>query len=557
MYLRSGEPSPARLRIRPAEGLLVLRDILDSSNYAFSAYAIPVVIAGLLNGGLGLVTLVRERASIVSVTFCAMALSTTVWLVSFGAVYSTDDASIALAWVRVEHVGLVMIPAAVYLFACSVTGRLRRTNVLVVCALPLSIVLYVLVLATDGVVDGVRHYYWGHYPAQGALMPLLLGFFGLYLGASVHVLRTGYRATQSEAQRRRLRAILVALLISYPATVDFLPALGVAVYPVGYLFIGAFVVLAARAVWQYRLVDITPALAAEQIIDTMAEGLLVVDRDGVIRLANEAAAEMLGTASKSLLGASVAGIDAMPLDTCFDHAVDDGLEERRSEINYRRTDGGAGTAIVSASKLLHQTGEWVGTVYIVHDITDRRRAEEEMRYLAFHDALTGVASRSVLIDRLAKAVAQARRDHTTVGLIFLDLDGFKKINDTEGHEAGDEHLRHVAEETEGALREGDTLARVGGDEFVVLLPSVRDTGEVAGVAKRILERLNERWEASVSGGRGSASLGIAAYPLDGEDAETLLRHADAAMYTAKKRGGNGYEMFATTVRPGASERRAG
>ncbi|MBI5284645.1 MAG: diguanylate cyclase [Chloroflexi bacterium] len=535
----------------------MLRDILDSSNYAFSAYAIPVVIAGLLNGGLGLVTLVRERASIVSVTFCVMALSTTIWLVSFGAVYSTDDPSIALAWVRVEHVGLVMIPASVFLFASAVTGHLNRRNVMGACAVPLSIVLYVLVLATDGVVDGVRRYYWGFYPVQGSLMPLLLGFFGLYLGASVYVLRAGHKATQSAAQRRRLKAILVALLISYPATVDFLPALGVAVYPVGYIFIGAFVVLAARAVWEYRLIDITPARAAEQIIDTMAEGLIVVDRDGVIRLANEAAAEMLGTVSRSLLGASVSGIGALPLDTCFDHAVDHGFEERRSEISYRRTDGAAGAAIVSASRLQHRTGEWVGTVYIIHDITDRRRAEEEMRYLAFHDPLTGVASRPVLIDRLAKAVAQARRDQTTVGLIFLDLDGFKKINDTEGHEAGDEHLRDVAEETERALRDGDTLARVGGDEFVVLLPSVRDTGEVAGVAKRILERLNERWEASVSGGRGSASLGIAAYPLDGEDAETLLRHADAAMYTAKKRGGNGYELFATTVHPGEPQRRAG
>lgn len=346
--------------------------------------------------------------------------------------------------------------------------------------------------------------------------------------------------TRSDAQRRRLKSILVALSIAYLGTVDFLPTLGVPVYPFGSLFICAFVVFAARAIWRYRLVDITPALAARQIINTMREGLLVVDRDGAIRLVNDAAADMFGTARANLLGAQGTEIDSRLTDSSLDRLV--GSDDvSLSEASYRRRDGDTGTAIVSVSRLRDRRGEWVGTVYIFHDITERKHAEEQIRYLAFHDVLTGAANRSVLMDRLSQAMAQARRDGSTVALIFIDLDGFKGVNDTRGHDAGDVLLRDIADQIRGLLREGDTLARVGGDEFVALLPRVHDADEAEQVAKRMLSRLSERATAQAAG--VAASLGIAMYPQDGEDAETLLRRADAAMYEAKKYGGNHCRLF--------------
>jgi diguanylate cyclase (GGDEF)-like protein/PAS domain S-box-containing protein len=498
---------------------------------------------------MGFATLRRERASIVSVTFFAMTLSTTVWLLSFGAIYSARDSSIALDWVRIEHVGLVFIPTTVLLFAAAVTGQLHEKKALAWIGVAASVALYVIVVSADWIVKDLHQFYWGYYPQSGKLAPLLLAFFGVFLGTSLHMLRVSHGLTQSAAQRRRLKAIIVALAVAYLGTIDFLPTFGVPVYPFGYLFICAFVVLATRAIWQYRLVDITPALAAEQIIHTMAEGLLVVDRDGVIRVANDTAAEMFGRPRKSLLGTPCGEIDFVWMDGSFSLDADRDEQQSRSEVSYRRRDGTAGTAIVSASPLKDHTGEWVGTIYIMYDITERRRAEEQIRYLAFHDTLTGAATRAVLIDRLSNAVAQARRDQRVIGLIFVDLDGFKEINDTKGHEAGDELLRRAADELAQALREGDTLARVGGDEFVILLPAAGSPAEVIGVANRILQRLNKDRGNGEIGGRVSASLGVATYPRDGQDAETLLRHADAAMYEVKRRGGNDYQLFGVCAAP--------
>jgi len=514
--------------------------MFDPASYSFSFYSLPVLVVGVLNGGLGIATLRRERASVVSVTFCAMTLSTTLWLLSFAAVYSTGDPSVARAWVLVEHFGLVLIPTTVFLFSAAVTGQLQEKQAFAWFSGAYAMALFGIVVGSDRLLTGVHHYFWGYYPTYGPLVPLLLGHFGVFLGASLHMYRVTAATTRSDAQRRRLKSILVALSIAYLGTVDFLPTFGVPVYPFGSLFICAFAVFAARAIWRYRLVDITPALAARQIINTMREGLLVIDRDGAIRLVNDAAADMFGTARANLLGAQGTEIDSRLTDSSLDRLV--GSDDvSLSEASYRRRDGNTGTAIVSVSRLRDRRGEWVGTVHIFHDITERKRAEEQIRYLAFHDVLTGAANRSVLMDRLSQAVAQARRDGSAVGLIFIDLDGFKSVNDTRGHDAGDVLLRDIADQIRGLLREGDTLARVGGDEFVALLPRVHDADEAEQVAKRILSQLSERATAQASG--VAASLGIAMYPQDGEEAETLLGRADAAMYEAKKSGGNTCRIF--------------
>ena len=177
------------------------------------------------------------------------------------------------------------------------------------------------------------------------------------------------------------------------------------------------------------------------------------------------------------------------------------------------------------------------------EVAERKRAEEQIRYLAYHDSLTGLASRALFKDRLTLALAQARRREQMLAVLFIDLDRLKLVNDTVGHAMGDHLLQAVGERLVGLVREGDTVARLGGDEFTVLLPDVAGVQHTVGVASRVLESLRQPW---VLGGLEfvvTASLGIAVYPGDGEDAETRLTNADMAMYQAKDSGGDNFQMF--------------
>jgi diguanylate cyclase (GGDEF)-like protein/PAS domain S-box-containing protein len=187
---------------------------------------------------------------------------------------------------------------------------------------------------------------------------------------------------------------------------------------------------------------------------------------------------------------------------------------------------------------------------------DRRRAEEQIKALAYHDALTGLPNRRLFGDRLAMAVAQAHRSRQRLAVLFLDLDRFKVINDSLGHGLGDRLLQEVAGRLQQALREGDTVARQGGDEFTLLLPAVHLALDVAKVAEKLLETLREPFRLEERELFVTASAGIALYPDDGADPETLIRNADTAMYRAKDQGRDTYQLYTAAMNATALERLA-
>jgi len=188
------------------------------------------------------------------------------------------------------------------------------------------------------------------------------------------------------------------------------------------------------------------------------------------------------------------------------------------------------------------------------DITERKQAEREIQKLAYFDSLTGLPNRALLNDRLNQVLAQSNREGWNVGVLFLDIDRFKWINDTQGHAAGDKLLKSVAERLGSRLRVSDTVARLGGDEFVIILSAVKHEQDISHVTQDIMDALSAPFQLGEQEIFVSASVGIAIFPMDGQDVGSLLRNADTAMYVAKESGRNNYKFFSQEMNHRAVER---
>jgi diguanylate cyclase (GGDEF)-like protein len=201
------------------------------------------------------------------------------------------------------------------------------------------------------------------------------------------------------------------------------------------------------------------------------------------------------------------------------------------------------------------SGQDNGVAFVL-DLSERKRAEERIRYMADHDALTGLPNRALLQDRLRQALAHAHRNRTQVAVMFIDLDYFKHINDSLGHQVGDALLRIVADRLRHCVREGDSVARLGGDEFVLTLAVVNGSADAAVVAEKALDALDASFHVGEHELHVSGSIGISLYPNDGSDVEALMRTADTAMYYAKEKGRGNYQFFTPSLNRAAQQRHA-
>lgn len=209
---------------------------------------------------------------------------------------------------------------------------------------------------------------------------------------------------------------------------------------------------------------------------------------------------------------------------------------------------------VHQSRFVNAQGELIGTVGCARDITERKTVEMQVQHLAHHDVLTDLPNRVLLSARMEQSLALARRERSMLALLFIDLDRLKPVNDALGHDAGDLLLKEVASRLQAVLvRETDTAARFGGDEFVVLLPRINKRQDAAVVAERIRNALDRPFAIDQRVVDISASIGVAVFPYDGEDVESLLRNADAAMYRVKNAGRNGFRFFAEAADMGDLE----
>jgi diguanylate cyclase (GGDEF)-like protein/PAS domain S-box-containing protein len=293
-------------------------------------------------------------------------------------------------------------------------------------------------------------------------------------------------------------------------------------------------------------------------LESTADGILVVDRDGRIVAHNGKFAEMWNIPPEVLATRD----DSKALA----HAINmlerpDAFVAKVREL-YAQPDASSqdilklrdGRIFERYSQPQRIGGASVGRVWSFRDVTQQHRAEETIRHRAYHDDLTGLPNRMLFRDRFAQALGHARRHKQTLAMLFMDLDRFKTINDTLGHAVGDKLLQHVAHRLITLTRAGDTLARLGGDEFMLLVSSIRQIEDASTVADHILNALKQPFRVDGHELHLTASVGISVFPFDGDDADTLVKHADIALYRAKERGRNNYEVYTPAMNDMALER---
>ncbi|NVJ93635.1 MAG: EAL domain-containing protein [Methylocystaceae bacterium] len=299
--------------------------------------------------------------------------------------------------------------------------------------------------------------------------------------------------------------------------------------------------------------DITERRLAERrlrlsskVFDSTAEAIMITDEKGLIIDVNTAFTDITGYNREDVIGQNPRMMKSGRHSQAFYEDMWQELQERgiwRGEIWDRRKNGEEFPKMLSISAARNESGRLVNYVAVFSDITGQKENENKLEQLAHFDPLTGLPNRVLFQDRLYSALARAKREKEHMAVLFVDLDRFKQINDSFGHRMGDLLLKEVSRRLQHSMREIDTVARLSGDEFTVILTDIVSNEDIEMVASRIVKSVGAPYFFEGHELFVSASVGISVYPLDGDSSEDLMRHADVAMYQAKEKGRNNYQFF--------------
>ena len=438
--------------------------VLDPAAYAFNPYAVPTAATTLAMLVLSAMVLLREQGSRVSWLFFLTTLTICIWLFSFSWMYCATAEPVALWWAKAAYVGVPFIPAAIYHFTVAVLQVERQHRRFVWLSWIVSAAYVVTIVTTDLLIHDVRRYWWGYYPQYGWLsVPYLLFFFGLMIVSLQHYWQAYRHAAPGTIHRRRTRALLVAFSIVYIGSFDYVAKYGIALYPFGYIPVTVFVVLLARILWRYRLVDITPEIAAKSIISTMANPLLVLDDHSVIRIVNHAACRLFSKSEADLVGQPVTAAHPAFLTP----AQLEELTRYERVQNYELTltlDHETRVLSLSASLLHGQDHQPMAVICILTDITERNRAEEQLKRAhaqlqQSHEELKAThlqliqAAKMESVGHLAAGIAHEVKN--PLAIILQGVDYLSKALSDDGNSAVGAALRYTRE----AVKRADAVIR--------------------------------------------------------------------------------------------------
>jgi diguanylate cyclase (GGDEF)-like protein/PAS domain S-box-containing protein len=324
---------------------------------------------------------------------------------------------------------------------------------------------------------------------------------------------------------------------------------------------------ALRNAIERKAVEDTLYLEKERSVVTLnsiGDAVLCTDNSGIVTYLNPVATALTGWGLVEAVGKRLAevfkivdGATGKPARDPMEMAID---QNRTVGLTVNciliRQDGHEFSIEDSAAPIHDRTGRVTGAVIVFHDVSSARAMSFQMTHLAQHDVLTDLPNRLLLNDRIGQAISRARRERTQFAVIFLDLDNFKHVNDSLGHAVGDKLLQSVSKRLVASVRDSDTVSRQGGDEFVILLPVIDDPLDAARTAEKILTSLRAPHNVEAHVLHTNGSIGLSIYPADGEDADTLIKNADVAMYHAKEQGRNNSQFFKIEMNLKAVERQS-
>jgi PAS domain S-box-containing protein len=406
-------------------------DIINNANYSVTAYAFPPLIIGVLSLILAATMLRRERINLVRILLALMACFIALWLFSDFSMYSATREAIAIFWAKAAYLGIPFIPPSMYHFAVAVLRIDKKHKPTIWAGWVLAVIFSALSVTTDLLITGAYHYSWGYSPNKsGPLSIVFLAYMLALIGLAFYHLRSGLKqALPDSIQYRRIRSLLIAFGIGCFGLIDYFPSFGIAIYPFGFLGIYGALWVVTRTIKQYRLVDITPRFAANSIIDTMNDALIVLDAEGFIRLVNASTVAMLGQTEQELLGRQIS--------TVFDTALlPDPMADRISrepikhhELSYVHPKGDKHIFSLSLSSMRDKNNQHLATVFIVRDITDAKQTEAALQQA--HDKLERrVEERSA---ELQKTLATLADEKARAESIIAAIGDGISIQDTHYH----------------------------------------------------------------------------------------------------------------------------
>lgn len=295
-------------------------------------------------------------------------------------------------------------------------------------------------------------------------------------------------------------------------------------------------------------------LSLKKAVENMQIGVTITDTKGQILYTNAADAEMHGYEQEELIGKDVR-IFALPerYNPMSEQQLKSLKRFRRESINVKK-DGSVFPVHLMSDIVTNKEGEIIGVITTCEDISERKKQEELIKHIAYYDSLTGLPNRTLFIDLLKRELAKAKRHKKSFAILFIDLDRFKVINDTLGHTMGDLLLHTIANRLKNVLRESDTVSRLSGDEFIILIPDITDIQDVSVITDKIIKKVSEVYVLSGKEIYITASIGISIFPDHGRDIESLIKNADTAMYHAKEHGKNCYQFYKSSINPNASKK---